>query len=365
MIDQLARDLWGKKDVVELFRYLGKMWLKVSMEILEDLIVLRPYPFIPSPNDYQAELRSAGIFVERMELAMVAALHKAAQQITWEKFMEIHGDKAKKIPFSQRREVRDFWFAGAKPGLTAGPKPPAVIGAPGDWFVTGFSGNSLSLVAAVGFTSITGSITFSNANGDKSSPSLAMIGPSVGLSYTPNVGAMAAKLPGATQFMTRFPVLAKMITGNEEKFSERVLLFLWSSSPKIRAAITAFPAVKNLIEVLVSYRGSASVAAESFWSDAVGLVVGKGVNPLKPSDFSGQCVCYAVTGAVGPGNFGTYVLFFGIDRSWSILSEPSALIDLMRIDAKSKGVAVLAAASVAASFPSLGAGATLFCGEIV
>jgi hypothetical protein len=249
--------------------------------------------------------------------------------------------------------------------VIAPPANPPTIGAPGDWFVTGFSGSQLSVVVGAGFTAITGSVEFSNANGDKVNKRLGLYGPSIGLSYTPNAGKLASKIPGAQKLMTRFPVIGRIVTGAEEKFAERVLLFLWAESPKLRGAITAFPKLRTALDVLLKNRGSVSGGPEGLWSTAAGLVVGKGSTPLKPNDFAGQCVCYALTMAVGPGNAGTYVLFFGIPASWSPISEPLAFVDLMKVDAKSKGVAIISSAGASLGLPSLSAGATVFWGEIV
>jgi hypothetical protein len=60
-----------------------------------------------------------------------------------------------------------------------------------------------------------------------------------------------------------------------------------------------------------------------------------------------------------------YVLFFGLDKHWKPWNSPFDLVDLMSLEGKAKGVAVMAAASVAAQIPGLGAGATVFYGEIV
>lgn len=360
MSDAKARQLWQEKNVTELFRYLNPMWLKVCIECLDDLMQVN---FYPNPGQYQTELRAAGIFVERMEVAMAVVLHKRGRSIPWQKFEEIYAEKLAKLPLQQRREVREYWFAGPIPGLAVENKP-VMLGAPGDWFVTGFSGDTLSIVVGAGFTVINGTITFENANGTKCNRPFGIYGPSVGLSYTPNVGKIVSKLPGATKLMAKFPILSKIITGSEEKFAERVLLYLWAESPKLRAAITAYPAVSTILKKLLENRNSVSGAAESWWSAAIGLVSPRGLQTLTESDFPGQCVCYAVTGAVGPGNFGTYVLFFGIDKDWNPISEPTSLVDLTKLEAKSKGIAVISSASVAAGFPSLGAGVTVFWGEI-
>lgn len=363
MIDIKARDLFQRNDIVGLFRHLGPMWLKVCMECLEDLRNLKPVGFMPNPGQYQSELRMAGIFVERMEVAMAAVLHKGGKSITWEKFEEIQAINLAKLPYQQRREVKEFWFSGPAAGLSSGPSLPPTIGVAGDWYVTSFSGNSLSVVVGAGFTAITGTIVFKNVNGQSCTCPLGLFGPTIGLSYTPDVGKMVSKLPGATKLMGKFPRLSKIITANEKDFAKNVLEFLAKESPKIQGILTKFPKIQTLLDFLVKNRSNASGAAESWWSTAIGLVTGH--NKLTQADFSGQCVCYALTGAAGPGNFGTYVLFFGIDKDWSPISDASTLVDLMKLDNKSKGIAVISSASVGAAFPSLGAGCTIFWGEIV
>jgi len=91
MYDPRATELARQNDIVGLFRYLGPMWIVPCLQILEDL--LDKGLFYPNVSRYQQELRSAGIFVERMEVAMSAVLHKNARQITDEKFEEIYKDK--------------------------------------------------------------------------------------------------------------------------------------------------------------------------------------------------------------------------------------------------------------------------------
>jgi hypothetical protein len=123
MNDPRAEELCRQNDIVGLFRYLGPMWIVPCMQILEDL--LSKGIFYPNPDRYQQELRSAGIFVERMEVAMAAVLHKNARQITDEKFEEIYKDKLNMLDKTgqQRLEIRQFWNAGPKPGLLAGKQP--------------------------------------------------------------------------------------------------------------------------------------------------------------------------------------------------------------------------------------------------
>lgn len=117
MRDATAADLC-KRDLVQFFRYLNGMWLVSILQVLEDL--LSAGLFYPNPEAFNSELGRAGIAVDRMKVAMGAVLHKAAQSITDQKFMEIYGDKVKALPEQQQREVVDYWKAGPKPGLIAG-----------------------------------------------------------------------------------------------------------------------------------------------------------------------------------------------------------------------------------------------------
>lgn len=120
MRDAKAAELC-QRDVVELFRYLNPMWIVVIMQILEDLMAAGL--FYPNPERYAAQLSQAGIDVDRMKVAMAAVLHKAGQSITGQKFTEIYGDKIRKLPGQQQREVLEYWRAGPRPGLVAGTAP--------------------------------------------------------------------------------------------------------------------------------------------------------------------------------------------------------------------------------------------------
>jgi hypothetical protein len=180
------------------------------------------------------------------------------------------------------------------------------------------------------------------------------------------VGKVASKLSDvATAAMGKFPNLSKIISTETSKFAERVLLRLWGESSKIRSFITSHPLTKPLLHWLGEAARDTSVSRDAWWSKAVGCVKAKGGRQLNSVDFTGQCVCYALTGAVGPGNFGTYVLFFGIDRQWSPLWNIYMVLDFIQMFDRSKGFAVISSASTAIGFPSIGAGATIFYGEIV
>jgi hypothetical protein len=122
MKDPQAKAFVRGNDIIGLFRYLGPMWIKTCMEVLEDLIELG---FYPNPERYSTELRSAGIFVERMEVAMAAVLHKHGKTISIEKYEEVYSPKLSLLPEQQQREIVEFWFAQPSPGLVDGTAAPA------------------------------------------------------------------------------------------------------------------------------------------------------------------------------------------------------------------------------------------------
>jgi hypothetical protein len=123
--------------------------------------------------------------------------------------------------------------------------------------------------------------------------------------------------------------------------------------------------LNNAINALKKIVGGTGGAAEPWWSAAIGLVYGSRGRELQKADFAGPCLCYALTGTVAVGGFGLYVLFFGLDKSWSFWKDANTLYDLNALEGKAKGVAVISAAAVSAQIPGLGAGATVFYGEIV
>jgi hypothetical protein len=243
-------------------------------------------------------------------------------------------------------------YGARPPGKLSRPLPVA-LPVPKDWFVTALTGRTVSAIVALGFTAITGNITFEKPNGDKCTGAIGMIGPSVGLSFVPDVGKLLGKVPGLAGLFSSFPTLIKFLAADG-------LLASWVDMQwKVLAALG--PRVTNMIEDLMK---GMSGAPSSWPSPAIGLVYGSHGRELNKIDFSGPCLCYAVTGTVAIGGFGTYVLFFGLDPHWTPWSDPVTLVNLMRIEDKAKGVAVIAAASVSAQIPGLGAGATIFYGEI-
>lgn len=118
--DANAERLVQENNIVGLFQYLGPMWIVVCMEILEDMLIKKK--FYPNPDRYRGELARAGIYVERMEVAMAAALHKVGRSITWEKFEDMYGRKMANLPSQQRGEIKNFWLTKPVPGLVGNPR---------------------------------------------------------------------------------------------------------------------------------------------------------------------------------------------------------------------------------------------------
>ena len=261
----------------------------------------------------------------------------------------------------------EVYVYGAPPlGKKARPLPtPISLPTPKEWFVTNFSGTTVSVVVALGFTAITGHITFEKPNGDKYTCPIGLIGPSVGLSFVP--AGLASALQKA--LATRFPALAQLLFPESVGLSNALLRWLTSSGNIVAKLLWNSPRLMSAINLLrkplEAAVGGAGGSLEPWWSRAIGIVYGSRGREVEKADFSGPCLCYAITGTVAIGGFGTYVLFFGLDRSWSPWTSPGTLVDLAALEAKAKGVAVISAASVSAQIPGLGAGATVFWGEIV
>jgi hypothetical protein len=255
------------------------------------------------------------------------------------------------------RAVEIYVYGSVPPGKV--PRTPVVLPESPDWYVTNFSGDSLSVVVALGFTAIMGTITFQRPSGRKYEGPIGIFGPSIGLSYTPKLGGLISKIPG----IDRFPLLKTFLAPGNVGITDELLKVMSSAPPAIAKAIWNYPRILNLVKTVAE---GMSGGKQAWMSGAIGQVFPSSrVSTIEAVDFSGPCICYAVTGTAAVANFGTYVLFFGLDRNWSVLSDPLALLDLSRIDRHAKGVAVFAAASVQANIPALGAGATIFFGEIV
>lgn len=260
------------------------------------------------------------------------------------------------------RAVSVYVYGALPPGRKA---EPVSLPVPKEWFVTYFSGSTTSVVVAAGFTAITGHITFEKPNGENYTGPIGLIGPSVGLSYVPSGVAKVLY----QQVARRFPVMAQLLFPESGALANDFMKWLMSAGGGLGKLLWNSPGLNRALDLvrraLLKVGGGASGSDESWWSKAIGIVYGSRGREVHKADFAGPCLCYAVTGTIAIGGFGTYVLFFGLDRAWSPWNSPGSLVDLMSLEGKAKGVAVMSAASVAAQIPGLGAGATVFWGEIV
>jgi hypothetical protein len=352
MADARARQFYDQDDFVGLFRYIEPMWIVATLRILDELC---DRDFYPNPGNYQTELRQAGIFVERLEVAMAAVLHKRGRSITWGKYWELYREKLSKLPAQQHREIREYWGSGSKPGLLGpGDEPAPTIGTTGDWFVTALGGTTESLVVSVGFTALTGIIAFTRADGTKSSHAIGVMGPSAGVSVVPGTSKVGAALA------QRFPILKLLIFPESAPKLGNELLKWFITSPS--AAARALRAAPGLIKVMPKIRTVAEVATgaslgpASLPSPAIGLVCGNS-RAINKGDFAGACVMFAAVGTAGVGSGGVFVLAFGLPRAWNPFTDPAVKA--------AKGYALIAGAAASLQIPSLGAAETLFWGEIV
>jgi hypothetical protein len=102
-----AFDAYSRNDFVLLFRILNGMSMVHMLETLDAL--LKRKGFYPNPERYKAELRAAGIFVERVEIAMSAVLHKAAGKMPFQQFATVYGHILALLPEDQRHEIGKYY----------------------------------------------------------------------------------------------------------------------------------------------------------------------------------------------------------------------------------------------------------------
>jgi hypothetical protein len=329
------------------------MWIVIILQILDDLF---DRGFIPNPNNYQNEMRRAGIFVERLAVAMAAVLHKHGRSLTWGKFWEVYESNLSMLPFKQKQEIHDYWFAGPIPGLAgSGDQPAPVIGNTGDWFVTDFSGTTVSVVVTLGFTAITGSMTFTRVDGTQQTSPIGVMGPSVGASVVPG-GAKAAEF-----FTKRFPVLSQLFSPPTASGPGADLMrwLMYSKSAAARMILNS-PTFVRIAPQLASAANKlaqgGSIGPTTLPSAAIGLVTPNNGQTLEKGDFSGECVMFSASGSATIATGGIYFLAFGLSKAWNPLSDPTL--------SHANGFAAISAASISAQIPNFGVSETLFWGEI-
>jgi hypothetical protein len=247
------------------------------------------------------------------------------------------------------RSVDVYVYAAGKPsGPPVPPKPPEpqVLD---DWFVTEFSGRSESVVVTLGYSAMTGHITFQRADGTKYRGAIGIVGLSAGISLDPG------KVPGLAALLKRFPALNQLLGGGAPVAND---LLKWMLRPGIlQQIISKTPGGLRLYNMLVkAILGGGSVAPDWDWipSAAIGMVF-----PFKPPlntlSFYGSCMCYSLTGTVAIANGGTYVLFFGYRGN--MYSSGFSMNNFT-------GCAIISQIGAQIQMPGLGAAGTLFVGEI-
>ncbi|MDX3805969.1 MAG: hypothetical protein QHC89_06080 [Bosea sp. (in: a-proteobacteria)] len=248
------------------------------------------------------------------------------------------------------RAVELYVYAFGKPP-GPGPKPrppePTIID---EWFVTKFSGHSESVIIMLGYSAMTGQITFTRADGTSYTGAIGLFGLSAGISLD------LGKIPGLTKLFARFPALAQFLGGGLTGPLANDLL-KWISRPGILQRIIALtPGGMKLYSLLKDILLGGSVAPDSDWfpSKAIGLVF-PFRPPLNKLSFSGICMCYALTGSAAFGSGGTYILFFGYRGK---LTDGDFSLSHFN------GCAIIAAGGAAIQFPGLSAAGTLYIGEI-
>lgn len=354
MIDQRARKLCDDGDYVELFRYLNAMWLKVMLEVIDDL-----YPRMSWPRrEYiERDLPKAGVAIGRLKAAIAAVIHKQGRSITLGNYMELYAQELSTIPLSQRTEIVEFWKGPPLPGLLGpGDQPAPTIGNSGDWFLTGFGGTSESVVIGVGFTALQGQIEFTRADGTKSSQGIGAFGGSVGVSLGPSL----TKNPVVSKLTQRFPAFGQFLEPDKNPLSNSLLHWLTSSPSLVAKALWNNPGLttklQSAIKVVEKLSGGGSIGPASLPSPAIGLVCANNGRVLQSRDFSGNCVLYSTVGTLGVGQAGVWALAFGMPGNWNPASDPALN--------SAKGFALFSAASISIQIPALAANINLMWGEI-
>jgi hypothetical protein len=194
------------------------------------------------------------------------------------------------------RAVDLYVYASGKPSVPERPKPipptPEVVD---DWFVTEFSGSSESVIIVLGYSAMTGHITFQRADNTKYRGSIGLFGLSAGVSYDP---LSQSSLKAA---LARFPKLAQFLGMGKPMGND---LLLWAIQPGILQRVIAnAPGGMRLFKVLTDVIVGGSTAPEWMPSSAIGMVF-----PFKPPlstlSFYGSCLCYAASGTAAIANFG-------------------------------------------------------------
>ncbi|MGA9918172.1 MAG: hypothetical protein WBR17_37085 [Paraburkholderia sp.] len=221
-----------------------------------------------------------------------------------------------------------------------------------EWFVTEFAGHTESLVVMLGYSVMTGNITFRRADSLQYRGAIGLVGLSLGLSL--DIG----KLPGMATILQRFPALLQWLGGGAPLADEMLKKVMQPSILQRIIALT--PGGMQIFNALKDLLAGGSVSLPDWapsWlqeTPAIGMVF-PFAPPLTTLSFYGSCMCYGLTGTVLLGNFGTYLLFFGYRGNMY-----STDFSLSRF----KGCAIIAAGGAQLQIPGLAATGTLYAGEI-
>jgi hypothetical protein len=240
------------------------------------------------------------------------------------------------------RAVDVYVYAHGKPPPPP-PPPPQIVD---EWFVTEFSGRSESVVVVLGYAAFEGHITFERADGTKYRGAIGAFGLSAGISLD------LGKMPGLSKLLARFPALAKFLGGGGDLAND--LLQKVMQPGLLQRLIARTPGGMAIYNALLKLSTGGAVAPGWAPSAAIGMVF-PFKPPLSTTSFYGSCMIYSLTGTVLIANGGVYLLFFGYRGD---MYSTSFSMDNFN------GFAIISAVGAQVQIPGLGAGGTLYLGEI-
>jgi hypothetical protein len=116
MIDRQAF-VYVPGDITGLFRRLNGAPMSDILDTFEAL--LKEKNFYPNVSQYRSQLDSAGIFVQRMEVAMSAVMAKNANQTSYDQFAARNSVILAQLPEGQRNNIAAYFTGSASTaGLT-------------------------------------------------------------------------------------------------------------------------------------------------------------------------------------------------------------------------------------------------------
>src|ERR1051326_9495771 len=101
-------------DITGLFRWLNGCAMYDILDTLDAL--LHEKNFYPNVGTYRAELDAAGIYVQRMEVAMSAVMSKNAKQRTYDQFTDAFAYILAQLPEDQRVNIQTYYTSSPAAG---------------------------------------------------------------------------------------------------------------------------------------------------------------------------------------------------------------------------------------------------------